>query len=599
MEKKQNFLLMLLKGIDIVRLIIVNLFFFTSLFVLLVILVVFSAKTEDTKTIEYGTILEIAPKGVIVEQVDDYEWIEQMFLKESGASRLSDIILAIKEATTDEKIEGLYIDLSSLTGLSSAHLSEFKEALEAFKESKKPIWAHSTSYSLQDYYIASFAQRLGIDPMGEVDLTGFSSESLYFKGMEEKFGVKFQTFQAGECKGGVETFSRKGMSDEVRENLFNMLTDMWATYLKDVSKNIKKNKDDLILFAQKPYELMIKYGGDDAEMAKEEGLVHDIILEEEFRKKMREELSNEDESLEFASYEDYVKSLKQTEASNKIGIIHLSGAITSSKSNTPNADIASASDLVELFDKAAQDDDVKAIVLRIDSGGGEVFASEVIRRALQEAREKYNKPVVVSMGAVAASGAYWISSSSDYIFATPFTITGSIGVFAVLPNFHSLLEDKLGITSDSVGVLEGENTNSIKPLSESEIKKMSLSIDATYNTFIDTVCDGRSMDEEDLRKIAGGRVYSGLQAKSLSLVDEIGNLQDAINKAAQLADIEDFSIIEIREELNTVNKMMNSILEDEISYKNIQTLKSIYELLSLNSKAGMYVYTPYRLMWNK
>lgn len=599
MENKQNFFLTLLKGINVVRLVIVNLLFFVFLFVVLAIMVVISSDSEEQKRIEYGTILEIAPEGIIAEQTEDYEWVDKVFSNRDSTSNLHDIILAIKEGAVDEKIEGLYIDFSYLKGFSSAHLSEFKEALETFKESKKPIWAYSNFYSLQDYYIASFAERLGLDPFGEIDLKGFSSESLYFKGMEEKFGIKFQTFQAGECKGGVETFSRNGMSDEVRENLVSMLSDMWGTYLEDVSKNIKKSKENIKLFAQKPYDLVLKYDGNDAKMAKGEGFVHDLILSEEFRQKMKDELSNEDESFEFASYEDYVKSLKQTETRDKIGIIYLTGAITSSESSGHGTNVALSSNLAELFEKAGENDDVKAVVLRVDSGGGEVFASEVIRRALQEVREKYEKPVVVSMGSVAASGAYWISSSADYIFATPFTITGSIGVFAVLPNFHSLLENKLGITSDSVGVLEGENTNSIEPLSESEIKKMSLSIDATYNTFIQTVCDGRSMESEDLRKIAGGRVYSGLQAESLSLVDEIGNIQDAINKAASLANIEDFSVLEIREEPSPVNKMMNSILQEGIFYKNVQKLKTIHELLTLNSKTGMYVYTPHRLMWTK
>lgn len=599
MEKKQNFFLMLLKGINIVRLVIVNILFFVSLFVVLAIVVALSSDTKEYKEIGYGTILEVAPQGIIVEREDDYEWVEQIVSTENSTSSLNDIILAIKEGAIDEKIEGLYIDLSNLKGLSSAYLSEFKEALQVFKESKKPIWAYSHFYSLQDYYIASFAQRLALDPMGELNLTGFSYESLHFKGMEEKFGVKFQTFQAGECKGGVETFSRQGMSDEVKENLTNMLTDMWATYLKDVSKNIQKSEEKIKIFAQKPYDLMLKYGGNEAKMAKDEGFVHDIMLNEEFREKMKEELSSDDESLEFASYEDYVKNLNKTETENKIGIIYLTGAITSSKGTNPSSDVALSYTLADLFDRAAKDDNVKAIVLRVDSGGGEVFASEVIRRALQEIREKYEKPVVVSMGSVAASGAYWISSSSDYIFATPFTITGSIGVFAVMPNFYSLLENKLGITSDSVGVLEEDNTSSIQPLSDDQINKMSLSVDATYDVFINTVCDGRAMEKEELMKIAGGRVYSGLQAKSLSLVDEIGTFQDAINKAAELAGIEDFSLLEVREDANAVNKMMNSILQDEASYKNIRALKTIYELLSLNSKAGTYAYTPHKLMWTK
>ncbi len=593
MEHKPSFFIMMLKGINVVRLIIVNILFFTFLFVGLALMASLSEKDDGKHTITYGTILEIAPVGTIVEREDEYEWMEAMFSERRVSSRLSQIILAIKEATVDEKIEALYLDFSYLRSFSSAHLDELEDALITFKQSGKPIWAYSTSYSIKDYYLASFADRIGLDPMGELDLEGFSYESLYFKGMEEKFGFSFQTFHAGNSKGGVETFSRKDMSPQVKENIGSMLVDMWKTYKNKVSHNIGKSETELEIFAKKPYELLAKYGGNDALMAKGEGFVSEMAERGKFKDAMLESLSQkEGDSLEFASYLDYIKNINIKEKNNKIGIIYLNGSITNTKKNGMSNNVAVASNIAHLFEKACKDDSIKAIVLRVNSGGGEVFASELMRRSLVKAKES-GKPVVVSMGSVAASGAYWISSHASYIFATHYTITGSIGVFAVLPNFHAFLRDRLGITTDGVNVLQREKTH-LEPLSEEEQQKMTLSIDATYDNFIKTVCLGRRMSEDVVLPIAEGKIYSGEQAKKLGLIDEIGTFEEAIQKAAELSNIEDFSVIEVREPLSPINQAMKTLLENDASF-NLDELKSWMEFAYLQDENGIYAYTPCRL----
>ena len=221
-----------------------------------------------------------------------------------------------------------------------------------------------------------------------------------------------------------------------------------------------------------------------------------------------------------------------------------------------------------------------------------------MRRALLEAKEKYNKPVVVSMGSVAASGAYWISSSANYVFASPFTLTGSIGVLAMLPNFQGLLEEKLGIKSDRVGVIEG-GYSAFSPLKEEEREKIQLGINSTYNLFLQTVATGRNMEKTQVANIAEGKVYSGERAKELALIDEIGTLKAAIEKAAELAEVEDFSVEEMKEPLSPMNQFMKTMMERERGYSDIKVLKAIGEFLSLNSEKGIYVYTPQRLMWSK
>lgn len=599
MSKKQNFFLVLLQGINVARLVIVNIIFFMMLFILLAVLAGLSEPKEETKRLNYGTILEISPKGIIAEKEGEYEWMEAIFSERRKTSLLKDITNAIYEAVSDERIEAIYLDFSYLIGVSSSHLAEIEAAIKAFKQTEKPIWAYSTFYGMPDYYIASFAKRIGLDPLGEVSIPGFASEFLYFKGMEEKFGIKFQTFQAGECKGAVEAFSRSSMSEEVRENLENMLFDMWNHYVKEVAKNTSKAEEEIKYFAQAPYNLLSKYDGNEAKMALGYGLVTDVMTMKEFKEKMKEELSSAlGDDLNFVSYTDYVKTLKKREYSDKVALIYLTGPITSSKSSNNTADVAVASEITALFNKAMKNDGIKAIVVRVDSGGGEVFASELMRRALCEVREKYNKPVVVSMGSVAASGAYWISSSADYIFASPFTITGSIGVLAMLPNFQGLLQEKLGITSDRVSVVE-EGYSAFSPLTDVQRAKMQLGIDATYNLFLETVATGRGMEKTTVANIAEGRVYSGGKAKELGLVDEIGTLKDAIAKAAELANIEDFSVEEVKEPLSPMNQFMKTMMERGESYKDIKLLKVIGEFLSLNSNKGIYVYTPQRLMWTK
>ena len=599
MDKKQNFFLVLLQGINIIRIIIVNIVFFVLLFVAFSFLLALPSAKKNPVQIGYGTILEISPSGIIGEKEDEYSWLDVIFSEGRRTSRISEIISAIREAAFDERVEGLYFDFSYLSGLSSSHLTELKEAIKVFKDSEKPIWAYSSFYGIKDYYIASFANKIGLDPLGEVSLQGFASESLYYKGMEEKFGIKFQTFQAGEYKGAAEPFSRTEMSEQVRENLSSMLFDMWNVYLKDVSNNIGKSEESIKSFAEKPYELLLKYAGDEARMAQAEGFITDILTESEFREKMEKECSNlSGEALNFVSYVNYIKNINKKKVQNKIAVIYLNGAITSSGKSNRNADVAISYEVENMFEKAMHDDYVKAIVLRVDSGGGEVFASELIRRSLIKAKEEYEKPVVVSMASVAASGAYWISSAADYVFATPFTITGSIGVLAMTTNFQELLRDKLGITSDSVGVLK--NTySSIKPLTEEQIMKISLSIDSTYNLFLETVSKGRSIDKAKVKDMAGGRVYSGERAKALGLVDEIGTFQDAINKAASLSEIEDFNVIEIKKEPTPMRQFINTLMRQENSYFDIGTIKGVFELLNLKDKKGIYAYTPLRLMWAK
>lgn len=598
-EKKQSFFGVLFKGINFIRLVIVNFFFFALLFMFFSVMAGVSSKEQKTKPIVQGSILVIEPEGILSEEEQEFEWIQNTFFEKNLTVLLSDLTEPIKKAAVDRRIEALYMDFSSLRGLSSAHFSELAEALKKFKESGKPIYSYSAGYGLGGYYLASFADKIGLDPLGGISFQGFAVQSLFFKDMYEKLGIRFNVAQAGNFKGAAENFYRDSMSEGVKANLHTLVSDMWASYAEDIAVNKKISVEVINNFANNYHSVLKKYKGDSAEAALKEGLVNELADEYGFRDMMEKEVSDLFKGeISWASYKDYLADGKSSnEGGAKVGVIRLSGAITSSRSER-SANLAVASELVSLLNQAEENPEVKAVVLRVDSGGGEVFASEEIRRALIRVKEE-GKPVVVSMGSAAASGAYWISSAADYIFASPYTVTGSIGVLSAVPSIQNFLKDKLGITVD--GTHAGHKPLSIfQDFSQEEAESMQLEVNSIYKKFIERVSENRNLSFEEVEKLAGGQVYSGKKALTLKLVDSLGSLNDAIEHAANLANIsEDFSAENITKPLSPMHKMLKAIAEEKISLNSLYELRLFKELSSLNSKKGFYLYAPERFMWTE
>lgn len=601
-RKKGGFFKTLFRGINILRLIIINVVFFFFFFTFMGIMgSIPSPQKKAFARVDEDTVLWLDPSGAAVETEDGLLSIPIPGLNENSSYVIiSDLTKAIKNAAFDRRITSLYLDFSGLSGLSSGHLTELGNAVTEFKKSGKKIYAYSVSYSVPSFYLASYADRIGIDPLGEVSFTGFQSTPVFYKGMEEKFGIKWNVLQAGEYKGMAETYSRETLSENVRSNLKNMYEDLWDTYVSDIASNLNIQPARIKNFAEQNYAVIKKYSGDNAKAALQEGLVTDVASVDEFAVKIG--FADEKTSLITVNTIDYIDyNLNYTEmpSQNSIAVIHLDGSITGSSIKTQSA--AVSSELIELFDIAQDDPTVKAIVLRIDSGGGEVFASEEIRRAIERAQNA-DLPVVVSMGSVAASGAYWISSAADYIFASPYTITGSIGVLGTSPSFQTALKKYAGITGDSVYAGQKEPHSLFEDPAPEELDARKLEIMHIYKTFIEKVSTGRNIPVETVEALAGGKVYSGRQALKLKLVDELGSFNDAAAYAAKLANIsQNFSIKTIKKPLTLTQKFIKDILEETnssaVKRLGFADLYASLEFLKLNSKKGIYVYTPERLIW--
>lgn len=603
-KKKSGFFRTLFRGINILRLIIINIVFFYLFIIFMgVMAVIPSPQKTPIVRIEEDSVLRINPIGIAAEADGDTFSVPIPGLKEkTSVILISDLTKAIKNAAYDRRIMSLYLDFSELSGLSSGHLAELGEALSEFKAADKKIYAYSVNYGISSFYLASYADRIGIDPLGGISFAGFASRPVFYKGLEEKFGIKWNVLQAGDYKGMAETYSRNNLSENVRSNLKTMYDDLWNKYVSDIAANLNISPEIIKNFAEKNNAVIKKYSGDIANAALKEGLVTDVGSVDEFAVKIGfADDKTFMQQVNTISYENYNLNYKENVSQNSVAVIHLDGAITSSTVTTQEA--AVSSQLIELFDIAQSDPSVKAIVLRINSGGGEVFASEEIRRAVERAKNA-GLPVVVSMGSVAASGAYWISSSADYIFASPYTITGSIGVLGTKPSFQAALKTYLGITGDLVYAGQKPNSSIFEDPSAEELESRKMEIMYIYKTFIEKVSAGRNLPFETVADLAGGKVYSGYQALKLKLVDEIGSFNDAAAYAAKLANISgNFSVKPIKKPLTLTQEFIKNMI-NEINYSaaaqlNFADLYASLEFLKLNSKKGIYVYMPERLVWEK
>ncbi len=593
-KKKGGFFRTLFRGINILRLFIINIIFFLFFFSFLGILGSVQTDKQKPAKVTDDSVLYINPCGLIIETKDDIFSGTVPGLNNISVVLLSDITKAIKNAAFDRRISSLYLDFSGLEGLSSGHLNELSQVLEEFKASGKKIYAYSVQYTIPSYFAASYADKIGIDPLGDISFAGFASRPIFYKGMEEKFGIKWNVLQAGDFKGLAETYSRDSLSQNVRSNLKTMFDRLWNKYTEDIAKNRNISVPKIQDFALNNNEYIKKYQGNIAEAALNEGLVTDIASEEVFCEKCG--LSKT--AANFVDYKGYNANFSESFMGSNVAVINLKGAITSAPLKSSGA----SGEILDLFDIALEDPSVKAIVLRIDSGGGEVFASEEIRRAVIRAKDSV--PVVVSMGTVAASGAYWISSAADYIFASPYTITGSIGVLGTMPTFQNALKKHLGITGDLVYSGQKPAYSVLEDPSEEDKEIRRLEILNIYKTFIETVAQGRDLPFETVAEMAGGKVYSGEQALKLKLIDSLGTLNDAASYAARLADIDgNFSIKEIKKPLTLKEEFIKSLFSNAdfsvLSQLNFADLKATSEFLLLNSKKGIYIYTPERLIWQK
>ena len=519
------------------------------LLLLLIFGTLWAAFSRSIPLVPDKAALVIAPQGPLVEQLagDPFERaLAEILRQQPPETLLRDVVDAIEKAGKDDRISALYLDLGGLDGAGVAKLQEVGRAIAGFRESGKPVIAYGDVYDQRQYYLAAYADEIYLDPEGFVYIDGFAKYGLFFKDAIDKLAIDWNIFRVGQYKSAVETFTRNDMSPEEREASLVWLGTVWGTYKKDVAGARGIEPEALQTYADDTVAGLRRAEGSLAKMALDAGLV--TALEGRFAVEDRlAQITGEDDNggiFVGVDHDAYLANVRSQEALSRepkdtVAVIVAAGEILPGEQ--PPGMIGSDT-LAWQLREAREDDAVKAVVLRIDSPGGSVFASEVIRREVAALREA-GKPVVASMSGLAASGGYYIAMDCDRIVASPATLTGSIGVFGMFPTFQRTL-GKLGVHSDGVGTtaLSGEFRPD-RPLGEASREIVQQSIEYTYRQFIGRVAEARKKTVEQVDAVAQGRVWAGADAHELGLVDELGGYRRAIELAAELAGLgKDFHV---------------------------------------------------------
>jgi protease-4 len=542
---------------------------------LVVLLVMFGFVVGALRTsiphIADGSALVIAPKGEIVEQLSGSP-VDQALEKVQGNAKeetlLWDLVDALKAAKKDARIAAVVIDLNYLTGGGQPTLAEFTAAIKDFRSSGKKVVAHATSFLQESYYVAAAADEIYLDPMGLVAIDGYERYRTYYKELFDKLGVEVNLFRVGAYKSAAEVYVRTDMSPEDREESLAYLNALWLSYRTAVAEARGLTPTDISDYVANLVPAMLAAKGDAAKVALDAKLVTGLksSLDVERRmvelvgsdspkdteKKVEADKSDAGESYNSTSLEDYLRVVQAEKRArglgkDKIGVIIASGEILDGSQPPGTVGGETAASLIR---EAREDDDVKAIVLRVDSPGGSVFASEQIYREVRAAQVA-GKPVIVSMGDLAASGGYYIASSADEIWAHPATITGSIGIFGAIPTFQNTLK-KIGVSVDGVGTTNLSGQLRIdRPLGEDAKVLLQSFIERGYEEFLQHVAEGRKKTRDEVHAIAQGRVWIGTDAKKNGLVDQLGLFDQAVKSAAKRANLTgDYDVERIEPELS-------------------------------------------------
>ena len=516
-----------------------------AFFLLIMVVVVIAVCSDSSSEIKDSSVLLVSLDGVIDERDDDDIYIDLSF-SPSGQTGLSDIRYAIQEAKKDDRIKGIYLKTNVLqTGY--ATLEEIRDALADFKSSGKFIYAYSGLYTQGAYYVASVADSLYMNPRGSLDFTGISSSSLFCKDFLTKIGVEMQVVKAGSYKSYAESYVNDSMSSENREQLNELISSLWNSIVDSIAISRSIEKDRLLALADSMIPLR------SSSYVLEQGFVDGLLFNDQFESLIRSKMGvDSTEDLPTVSVKDYVmdlvKSNEGKESDDKVAVLYLSGEIDNGSNGI------SSSETVKQLQKLKKDSTVKAIVLRVNSPGGSAYGSDQICHAIMEAKK--SKPIIASMGDYAASGGYYIASNASRIFSDKNTITGSIGVIALLPNAQEL-SNKIGVHYETVKTNRNADVmeNIFRPLTAAERAAMQRSVNDFYDTFLQRCAEGRGMEVEQVKEYAEGRVWSGIDALKIGLVDYAGGLHCAIDSAAAMAKLTDYSVVEYPEKKDFFQKL--------------------------------------------
>jgi protease-4 len=591
-------------------------FCFGAVVVFFIFVGVLASMGEKKVNVEHGSYLVLDLSANIQdspEQMEGFEKFAEAFGGKGARNlQLRQVTRALQAAAADGDISGVFVrgQISAANyGSGFAALREVRDALAEFRKSGKPVKAYLTYAGTRDYYVASVADQITIDPYGAVLMPGLASQPMFFTGAFEKFGIGMQVTRVGKYKSAVEPFTRKDMSPENRAQTQKLLDDIWA----DLVSGIEKSRGLAAGTLQKTIDsegILRAKAAVDAKLV-DRVAYWDVVLED---LKAATGRKGAKETFKQISLKDYAKLVgdglvaRRTEGGKvelgnkgKLAILYAEGSIVDGDGNDEHT--IHGDKVARQLRELRLDDTVKAVVLRVNSPGGSASASEVIQREVRLTREK--KPVIVSMGALAASGGYWISTYGDHIFAEPSTITGSIGVFGMFPNIQGLTNDKLGLTFDTVKTGKFADAGTIvRPKTEEELAVFQRMVDWIYEEFTGKVAESRKLDLAKVREIAQGRVWSGTEGKALGLVDEIGGLGDAIRYAAQKANLgEKFRVVEVPRKKQFAEAFAEALNEHrrEQAVKGAfgvfiqQATEELHELTRYNDPQGVYARMPLNL----
>lgn len=547
--------------LNFTRLMLVNL-----LFLLVVLVIVFSVSQSETPSTPIEGALTLNLSGVLVEQRTQtdptVQLLRQMDKGDEQPSEivLSDLLWAIKSAGNDDRIKALVIKPQGLQGASLSKLQEVTAAIDAFKESGKPVIAMADYYSQGAYLLAAHADHVLLNQSGAVLIEGLGVYQTYFKSALEKLNITPHVFKVGTYKSFVEPYTRDEMSPESKEANQRWLDQLWQSYVADVAEQREIEPDAVAPNKDHFLELLRKAGGNAASYALDNGLVDQLATRDEMTQAVIKEVGEaDDHGWKGVGLKEYLAAIPEQypqSGKDEVGLITASGAIMD---GVQPAGTIGGDSLADLLAEARRDDQVKAVVLRVDSPGGSAFAAEQIRAELL-ALKQAGKPVVISMGSYAASGGYWISADADKIFASPTTLTGSIGVFGMFATIDKALS-QYGVHTDGVGTTDFVGVGLTRALPDHVGEAIQLSVEDTYQRFVGLVGKGRGLSPEEAEKAAEGRVWTGQDAKALGLVDEFGNLDDALKAAADLANLKSWQVTPIAPEESARDKFLRELFD--------------------------------------
>ncbi len=552
-----------------------------------------AGKSTDTVTIADHSVLHLTFTQTIVENAEANPFDEALnellpnSLRSTSRVGLFQMLDAIEYAKSDDRIEGIYLDFPVFSFAQWANLKSIRDALQDFKTSGKFVYAYADIFQEDTYYLASVADSIFMPKIGTFELNGLSSSPFFVKNLLDELGVDPQIFRVGEYKSAVEIFERTDMSEPSRRQLQELMDTFWQNFVQDVS--ISRG-----IHADKLNELASDFITGDGKKAMNAGLIDQLTYKDPMRKKLLREVGENEKKLNLVSLPKYIPAAKLSREGESIAVVFAEGNINLGKSSDG---VVGSETIIRAMRKARENNQVKAVVLRVNSPGGSALASDLMKDAIERTRKV--KPVIVSMGDYAASGGYYIAAPASKIYAQPTTITGSIGVFGVFFQTQDLFTDKLGVTFDRVQTHPYAGyLNPNFPIGAKEKRIVQQGVEQTYETFLEVVNEGRGFEDvEKVRAVAAGRVWSGEDAKDKGLVDELGDLRDALEGAAKLAGMDSYNVMLLPKPKSAFEALLGDMNEINLQkllegHEAANVIRDVSALRKTIPESGQYMLMP-------